>query len=89
VVIKNKAPAWVMARALSGHSRPQSRNHKAAIQNCSVDISEPVVTPAAEIVHLIRYKQADGLSQLFLKEKSVKTHFSEHSFDIIQHGKQG
>jgi hypothetical protein len=50
---------------------------------------KPGVAPVFEIVDFISYQQADSFSQLFFEKKSVKTHFSEHSFDIIQHGKQG
>jgi hypothetical protein len=51
-----------------------------------VFVPKPAVTPGFEVVDFIRYQQSDSFSKLFLEKKSVKTHFCEHSFDIIQHG---
>jgi hypothetical protein len=53
-----------------------------------MDTPKSGIAPAPEIIHFIRYQQTERFSQLFLKKKSVKTHFSEYSFDIIQHDKQ-
>lgn len=49
--------------------------------------SESGVTPVLQIIDFFSHQEFDGLSQLFFEQESVKTHFGEHSFDIIQHGK--
>jgi hypothetical protein len=63
-------------------------NHKDSIQNSFVFLPKPGIAPALEFVYFIGYQGLDSFSQLFFKEQSVKTHFSEYSFDIVQHGKK-
>jgi hypothetical protein len=59
--------------------------HKTAIKDCCVFIPKSGVAPGFEVIDLVSYQQSDSFSQLFFKQQSVKTHFGEYSFDIIEH----
>jgi hypothetical protein len=66
----------------------RSTYHEASIEDRLVLGPKSGVTPVLEVIDFFRYQKVDSLSQLFFKKESVKTHFGEHSFDIIQHGKE-
>ena len=62
--------------------------HKAPVKDGFMLIPKPGVTPVFEVVDFISHQNPDSLSELFFKQQSVKTHFGEYSFDIVQHGKE-
>jgi hypothetical protein len=64
---------------------PSLGEHKTTVQNRLMLLPKAGITPSFEFVDLFRYQHSDSFSQLFFKETRVKTHFCEHSFDIIQH----
>ena len=64
-----------------------SNYNETSVEDCFVLIPKSRVTPRFEVIDFISHEYFDGFSQLFFEQESVKTHFGEHSFDIIQHGK--
>ena len=62
-------------------------NHEAPIEYFFVFCPKPGVAPVFEFVYFFADQEVDGFAKLFFKEKRAKTHFGEHSFNIVQHGK--
>ncbi|HEY0745049.1 MAG TPA: hypothetical protein VGD40_26470, partial [Chryseosolibacter sp.] len=67
------------------NSKSCLRGHETAIENRFMLLSKPGVTPVPQFTDLICYQHLDSLTELLLEQESVKTHFGEHSFDIVQH----
>jgi len=69
---------------ISGYSLSE---HKTTVQNCLVLLGKAGITPPLKFVDLFSDQHSDGFPQLFFKEPGVKTHFGEHSLDVIEHSK--
>lgn len=67
---------------------PSLGKHKTAVQDRLMLLRKAGITPSLEFVDLFGDQHPDRLPQLFFEESGVKTHFGEHSFDIIEHSKK-